>query len=140
MRIVAVARIAKSMGPHTRLVAQFRQPSGPLGRLAGWTMAHGPSNRLRDSVTIQLLGLETDDLVLEIGYGPGLATELASRETRTGKVIGLDHPTVMYRQAAIRNAAAIAAGKVEIGIGDVLEPPFPLPLLDKIYSVNVVQF
>ncbi|NNC65620.1 MAG: class I SAM-dependent methyltransferase, partial [Gammaproteobacteria bacterium] len=39
-----------------------------------------------------------------------------------------------------RNAAAIAAGKVELIVGDVLEPPRPLPAFDKIYSVNVVQF
>ncbi len=140
MRIVTLARIAESMGLQTQLVAQFRQPSGTLGRLAGWTMANRPSNQLRNSLTIELLGLKPNDLVLEIGYGPGLAIEFTSREIRTGKVIGLDHSTVMHRQAAIRNAAAIAAGKVEIGIGDVLEPPFPLPLVDKIYSVNVVQF
>lgn len=128
------------MSLKAQLVAQFRQPSGALGRLAGWTMANRPSNRLRNNRTIELLAIEPDDLVLEIGYGPGLAIELASRQLGTGEVLGLDHSTVMYDQATRRNAAAIAAGKVKIGVGDVLAPPFPLPLVDKIYSVNVVQF
>lgn len=122
------------------LVAQFRQPSGTLGRLAGWTMAHRPSNQRRNAFTIDLLDLAPDDDVLEIGHGPGLAIELASRKILDGSIVGFDHSPVMHEQASRRNAAAIAAGKVELVLGDVLEPPQPLPAFDKIYSVNVVQF
>ena len=128
------------MSMQQALVAQFRQPTGTLGRLAGWTMAHRPSNRSRNAFTIDALELAPTDDVLEIGYGPGLAIELASREIVSGKIVGLDHSAVMQRQASRRNAAAIAAGKVELIVGDVLEPPQPLPRFDKIYSVNVVQF
>lgn len=122
------------------LVAQFRQPTGMLGRLAGWTMAHRPSNRRRNAFTIELLELAPDDDVLEIGYGPGLAVERASREIVDGRIVGFDHSPVMHEQASRRNAAAIAAGKVKLVVGDVLDPPKPLPAFDKIYSVNVVQF
>lgn len=128
------------MAPRTAIVSQFRRPAGPLGRLAGWIMANRSSNRYRNNRTIELLALEPDDLVLEIGYGPGAAIELASRHLANGRIFGLDHSVTMYRQAARRNAAGIAAGKVVLGVGDVLEPPFPLPRVDKIYSANVVQF
>lgn len=128
------------MSLQQELVAQFRQPTGALGRLAGWTMAHRPSNRQRNTCTIELLKLAPDDDVLEIGYGPGIAIEQASREIVDGRILGFDHSKVMHEQASRRNANAIAAGKVELVVGDILETSRPLPAFDKIYSVNVVQF
>ena len=128
------------MSLQQELVAQFRQPTGTLGRLAGFTMAHRPSNVRRNAFTIDLLEIEPDDDVLELGYGPGLAIELASRRIVGGRIIGIDHSAVMQRQATRRNAAAIAAGKVRLLVGDLLDPSNPLPSFDKIYSVNVVQF
>ncbi|MDH3418818.1 MAG: class I SAM-dependent methyltransferase [Gammaproteobacteria bacterium] len=128
------------MSLQQELVAQFRQPTGTLGRLAGWTMAHRPSNRQRNAFTIDLLDLAPNDDVLEVGYGPGLAIELANRRIVDGSIVGFDHSEIMHAQASRRNATAIAAGKVELVVGDVLDPPRPLPTFDKIYSVNVVQF
>lgn len=66
--------------------------------------------------------------------------ELVSRRLVGGRIVGFDHSEVMHAQASRRNAAAIAAGKVQLVVGDVLRPPRPLPRFDKIYSVNVVQF
>lgn len=128
------------MSVQATLVAQFRRPSGPLGRLAGWTMARRPSNRLRNRWTVAQLDLRPDDVVLEVGYGPGLALDMVDRKLGTGRIFGLDHSVEMFRQAVRRNSHAVAAGRVVVGIGDVLSPPFPLPQMDKIYSVNVVQF
>jgi trans-aconitate methyltransferase len=47
---------------------------------------------------------------LEIGVGPGLAVELASREVPEGFVADIDHSSAMIQQAKKRNAAAIARG------------------------------
>jgi len=47
---------------------------------------------------------------LEIGVGPGLAVELASREVPEGFVADVDHSSAMIQQAKKRNAAAIARG------------------------------
>lgn len=128
------------MSLRSAVIAQFREPSGTLGRLAGWTMAHRPSNRQRNRRTIELLELAPSDTVLEIGYGPGLAIELVARRLRGGKVFGVDHSSTMYRQAVRRNAAAIAAGRVDLRVDNILSLTRTLPLADKIYSVNVVQF
>jgi SAM-dependent methyltransferase len=128
------------MSLQDQLVAQFRKPAGQVGQLAGWVMAHRPSNRLRNERTLDLLRLGRSETVLEIGYGPGFAIQLASRRVTAGKILGLDHSPTMYRQARRRNAQAIAEGRVELMVGDVLDPPSPLPAVDKIYSVNVVQF
>ncbi len=56
-----------------RLVAQFRQPRGLPGQLAGLVMAMRPSNRARNRWTVELLDLQPGDRLLEIGFGPGLA-------------------------------------------------------------------
>lgn len=131
---------AERAGLSARVVHQFRQPTGNVGRLAGWIMATRPSNRLRNTRTLDLLELSTCDSVLEIGYGPGIAIELASRRVRTGRVVGIDHSAIMYAQARRRNARAIAAGVVRLHIGDVTELDSRLQRFDKVYSVNVVQF
>jgi ubiquinone/menaquinone biosynthesis C-methylase UbiE len=122
------------------VAAQLRQPAGQLGRLAGWIMANRPSNRLRNRRTLDLLDLAPGDRVLEIGYGPGFAIELASRRLPQATIVGWDHSAEMFHQAARRNAAAVAAGRVSLRVGDVLSLPHSQPSFDKIFSVNVVQF
>ena len=42
----------------TGLVSQFGHPRGIAGRLAGWVMAHRPSNRRRHAWTVDLLDLQ----------------------------------------------------------------------------------
>ena len=128
------------MGLQERVVAQFRKPDGGAGQLAGWVMAHRRSNRRRNERTLELLDLQPDDRVLEIGYGPGFAIKLASETITEGKIFGLDHSPIMFQQARRRNAREIAAGRVELVVGDILSPPAQFPAFDKIFSVNVVQF
>ena len=129
-----------AMGLQERVVAQFRKPDGGAGQLAGWVMAHRRSNRRRNEKTLELLDLRRDDQLLEIGYGPGFAIKLASETITRGRIFGLDHSLTMFEQARRRNAREIAEGRVELLVGDILNPPAPLPAFDKIFSVNVVQF
>ena len=124
----------------SRIVAQFGQPTGVVGRLVGLFMATRPSNRERNRRTVDLLQIQDGDRVLEIGFGPGLAIEMAARLARSGKVVGVDHSEVMLRQAARRNRAAIAAGRVQLHLAaaDAL-PPFT-HLFDKVLASNVHMF
>jgi ubiquinone/menaquinone biosynthesis C-methylase UbiE len=103
----------------------FRRPSGLAGRLVGFVMASRSSNRERNHRAIDLLQIRDGDRVLEIGFGPGLAIEMAARLAGSGNVVGVDHSEIMLRQASRRNRAAIAAGRVELHLAsaDAL-PPF----------------
>ena len=103
--------------PRDTLVAQFGNPNGFLGRVAGFIMRFRSSNRERNRRTLTLLGIQPEDEVLEIGFGPGLAIELPSQLAHRGKVVGIDHSELMLRQAGRRNAKAIATGRVELSLG-----------------------
>jgi len=122
------------------VVRQFGRPSGLLGALVGEIMANRASNRERSRRTLELLEIQPHDRVLEIGFGPGLALAWAAEIAYRGKVVGIDHSEVMFGQAARRNAAAMAAGRVELHLAslDTL-PSFEAPF-DKALAVNVYMF
>lgn len=123
-----------------RLIGQFEHPRGLLGRLAGRIMANRRSNRLRNDWTLDLLDLAPEHRVLEIGFGPGYAIAQAARRLGRGRVYGLDHSATMLEQARRRNAVSIAAGRVSLHQGDAEDLGWLPEALDRIYSVNVVQF
>src|SRR5262249_12503284 len=82
------AEAAMTSGLRKTIVRQFGRPTGLVGRLVGLVMAMRYSNRERNRRTIELLDIQPDDRVLEIGFGPGLAIEMAARLARSGCVVG----------------------------------------------------
>jgi ubiquinone/menaquinone biosynthesis C-methylase UbiE len=103
-------------------------------------MARSASNKERSHWTISLLDIRRNDRLLEIGFGPGIAIELASKIAKEGFVAGVDHSAVMVQQASKRNAAAIREGRVELRFGSVSNlPTFDQPF-DKIFTINSIHF
>jgi SAM-dependent methyltransferase len=122
------------------VVTQFGRPSGILGSVAGAIMAHRPSNRARAYQTLELLEIAPADRVLEIGFGPGIAIERASRLAPAGVVVGIDHSRVMLEQARRRNARAIDEGRVILQLASVEElPSFSHPF-EEIFAINSIAF
>ncbi|MEQ8248324.1 MAG: class I SAM-dependent methyltransferase [Alphaproteobacteria bacterium] len=128
------------MSVRQAIVAQFRQPHGPVGGLAGWVMANRSSNRDRNKWTVDLLDIDATTRVLEIGCGPGLALNHAAARAHQGLVVGVDHSMTMLRQAARRNDAAVTAGRLALLLGSIDNLPAFQSTFDRIFSVNVVQF
>ena len=122
------------------VVEQFKHPSGILGRLAGWIMAHRESNLLRGEWVVSLLGIEPRHRVLEIGCGPGTALGHAVELATEGGVVGIDHSMLMVRAAAKRNANAVAKGRLEVVHGTVESLKNIGERFDRAYAINVVQF
>jgi SAM-dependent methyltransferase len=124
------------------IVAQFGRPRGVAGGIAGWVMAHRPSNRQRNSWVVSLLDVQPTDRVLEVGFGPGLAiAQLSRRVGDSGHVYGIDRSEVMLRQATRRNAAAIRAGRVTLTRASVDQlPPALGDPFDAILAVNSLGF
>lgn len=120
--------------------SQFRRPTGLWGIIVGKLMAHSSSNHDRIRWTMSLLDIQPSDRVLEIGFGPGVAIELASRMATSGFVAGVDHSEVMLRQAARLNVSAIRDGQVELRLGSASQQmSFDQPF-DKIFTINSIHF
>jgi ubiquinone/menaquinone biosynthesis C-methylase UbiE len=116
------------------------RPKGLFGNLAGYIMAHRPSNRERIFWTISLLKIKPDDRIVEIGFGPGVAIEQISKIITNGYIAGIDHSKVMVRQARKRNREGIRQGKVEIMLGSASDMPHFGQPFDKIFAINAFQF
>ena len=128
------------MNMKSGIVAQFKEPHGFFGQIAGVIMANRSSNIDRHLWTLELLELKSTDRLLELGFGPGIAIKEASKIVSQGKIIGIDHSLTMLRQATRRNAAAIERGIVELFAGNAESLPEFDERFDKIYSANVIQF
>jgi ubiquinone/menaquinone biosynthesis C-methylase UbiE len=121
-------------------VAQFGNPRGVLGRLVGLILRFRPSNRERTLRALALLDIHPEDHVLEVGFGPGLGIERAAALAARGKVVGLDHSTLMVNEARRRNTKAIATGRVELLLGGLESLPRLQTRFDKVFAVNVYMF
>jgi len=122
------------------LVAQFHRPHGVLGMLAGRIMAKRESNLARNRWTVELLDLQGDDRVLELGPGPGVTLGLILERISTGKAVGIDHSATMLAQCAKRNRPAISSGRLTLVEGSFTELPELSGPFDKIIAVNALQF
>ena len=117
---------------------QYRQPAGFVGRYIGHKMAqqHHPEN----AWTVSLLALQPTDRVLEVGFGPGVAIELAAQQISHGLVAGVDLSPTMVAAARRRNARAIKAGRVKLQVGEITALPFADASFDKIFSIHTLYF
>lgn len=124
----------------SRLIAQFARPEGVWGSVAGAIMARRRSNRHRNAWVVELLNLEPDARVLEIGFGPGIGLERALALAPHGRIYGVDHSPVMLAQAARRNHEAMAAGRLELFLSPVEHIPDAACALTHIFTVNSALF
>src|SRR6266498_1192914 len=74
------------------LFNQFARPSGLLGRLAGRIMAKSDAD---DRWIVELLDVQPDDRVLDVGCGPGVTVGLIAERATAGLVRGIDPSVVM---------------------------------------------
>lgn len=122
----------------TILFKQFANPSGLLGKILGKVMVR--SNQELNNWTISLLQIKEDDNILEIGFGPGMALELASKKAPKGLIAGIDCSEVMFKQAKARNMKDVKNGKIDLRLAKVEDfPPFNFKF-DKVFAVNSFMF
>jgi SAM-dependent methyltransferase len=120
------------------LANQFRKPSGLLGLYAARFMVKNNPDRI--AWAIDMCNIRETDVVLEIGFGPGIGIAMAAALAKQGKIFGLDFSKDMVKKASRRNRVLIDAGNVELKFGSLNPAPFPGNSFDKIFAVNVVYF
>jgi len=126
------------MGDYT--TNQFAQPHGFMGRMAGWLMTFGNNNRQRIDWAVRVMQLQPEDVVMEIGFGPGCAIARMCRSVTKGCIYGMDASQVMVKVAGKRNRHAIRSGKVKLYHAVASIPPTLEKKLDKILSINSFEF
>ena len=120
------------------LTSQFGNPRGVIGDILGRRMAKG--NVYDARWTISLLNIQPQHRILEIGFGPGVSTQLASEKASQGFISGIDHSETMVQAASRRNSAAIQAGRMELKHGDVASLPFADETFDIVFSLHSIYF
>jgi ubiquinone/menaquinone biosynthesis C-methylase UbiE len=117
---------------------QFGKPSGLFGRM----IEKGMSKRTAVDAawTVSLLNIQPNDRVLEIGFGGGVSTQLASQKAAQGFVAGIDHSVTMVEAASKRNTEAIKTGHMELNQGDAASVPYPDESFDIVFSLHSIYF
>lgn len=80
------------------------------------------------------------DRVLEVGCGHGIALGLLAERAGQGHVLGIDRSTAMVDAARRRNAAAMAAGRVQVRATSLRALPPEAGPFDLIVALNVRAF
>jgi ubiquinone/menaquinone biosynthesis C-methylase UbiE len=119
------------------LMRMFGRPRGVLGRLGGVIMAR--MNQKCAARVIDLLEVQPNDRILEVGFGPGVGIELLAKAAPEGYVAGVDPSQEMVDQARDRNATAITSGHVDLRYGSAESLPFEDNTFDKTLAINSMQ-
>ena len=120
------------------ITKQFGNPSGLFGRFIGNGMAK--RNVFDAQWTISLLDIQPHHRILEIGFGPGVSTQMASEKASKGFVAGIDHSKTMVQAASQRNANAIQSGRMELKHSEVASLPYPDKSFDIAFSLHSIYF
>ena len=118
--------------------AQYRRPSGLLGRWIGSRMAR--DHRAENLWTLSILEAQPTDQVLEIGFGPGFAVQELARVVTQGRIAGVDFSGTILAAARRCNAAAIRRGLVDLHRADAARLPFEEASFDKAFSIHSIYF
>lgn len=122
----------------TYLSNQFSKPSGLFGRY----IEKGMSKRttLDAEWTISHLDIQPTSRLFEIGFGGGVAAQLASQQASQGFVAGIDHSETMVQTASKRNAEAVKAKRMELTQGDAGTVSYSDGSFDIVYSLHSIYF
>lgn len=121
------------------LAAQLKKPSGITGRLIMGAFFDRASRRINEH-TLDVLGIESGESVLEVGFGGGAALKGAAERARGGRVVGVELSPVMVRRAERKYRRLVRQGRVHLYEGNVYDLPFEAGEFDRAYTVNTIYF
>ena len=118
---------------------QARKPSGIIGRFL-MTKIFNDGNAELNSFVKEILDLQREDRVMEIGFGPGKLINEMAEITTEGVVEGIDFSQVMLKKACKLNKQYILKGRVKLQKGECSALPFDNESFDKLCSTNTLYF
>ena len=97
-------------------------------------------NKAKYEKLIKDLGLQPQDKLLEIGYGPGMGINMIARACSSCTIHGIDFSELMYRRARKYNKQYLDNNAMVLQYGDFLKTAVVSNEYDKIFCLNVVYF
>lgn len=118
---------------------QLAKPSGLFGRLF-MTRWLDKANAGMNALTLKVLALDSDDRLLELGFGGGHLLEHVLVNRRCAFVAGVDVSHDMVKHASRRFRSYIKSGKAEIRHGNIEAIPYDDGAFTTLCSVNTLYF
>lgn len=100
------------MGLFNVIGRQLQHPTGVLGKVLFSGMARKTIEHAR--WTVDLMGVQPGDDVIEVGFGNGANLDLLARRASRGHVTGVEVSQTAVEMASKRNAEAIAQGRIDV--------------------------
>ena len=118
---------------------QARRPEGLFGRIV-MRIVFDRGNAFLNTFVNELLSVQTDDRIIEIGSGTGKLIHRMAQKMDRGLIEGVDFSNAMVSIARKRNKESIAKGKVKIVEGNFDEIAYEKDSFTKACSVNTIYF
>jgi ubiquinone/menaquinone biosynthesis C-methylase UbiE len=137
MKAVQVIKVDENLTPQ-ELAKQLKKPEGDTRKIVGDGM--NKSNLHINTNAFNLLDLNENDSVLEVGFGNGkLIPELFKRANNI-TYCGLDLSATMVDEATTFNSDLVKDGTVELLEGNINQLCYRTNTFDKIVTVNTLYF
>ena len=89
---------------------------------------------------VELMDIQPNDQVLEIGCGPGAGAELICARLQTGKLFAIDRSESGVDRTRKRNQEHVDAGRLVVRQIDLATLRVPVKRLTKVFAFNVNLF
>lgn len=119
------------------LAAQLRCPQGEMGIETGLNMNTGNQGMIAE--TLNLLNLQVDAKVLELGPGNAQHLEALLQQYTISSYHGLEISQTMCEQATVQNRHITRPG-IQFSCYDGLRLPFENGSFDTVFTINTIYF
>ena len=120
------------------IAEQLRKPIGDAAHEIGETM--NEKNRFIYEFVFETMNLQSNENILEIGFGNGIFFKDLFEKCNELNVFGIDHSEKMVELAESFNEFEIATGKLKLKLASSSNIPFPHNKFNKIFCNNVIYF
>jgi len=117
---------------------QFGKPTGIRGKILVKQL--NKQNKNQYNAVIRNIGLKTNNVILEIGFGNGYLIKELFKQNILIKIYGIDISEDMLNEAKIKNKQKFENGDLKLFLEDITRTSFDEDFFDKIYTVNTIYF
>ena len=136
---ITVIGIQINMNYSTFFSKQARKPTGIFGRFY-MSRIFDKGNLELNTLISDIVSIEEDDRLLEIGSGTGELVKKIAGQLATGMIEGVDLSKPMVKISQKKNRKHLKEGRVKFHLGDFNKIKFESNCFDKVFSVNTVYF